>query len=366
MTMLSKVEIKNYRGFPSYRMEGLAQVNLLVGKNNSGKTSLLEAVQFLASGGDPGTLDEAAQRRGELISPQPDRSPLVEVSHFFNGHGLRIDSSFSVSGDNGHRPVTVKILSSRKHESGDAEGERQRFSGAVLKVEGGRVGEKDDRVFRLTREGGVDLEVPSRSRRLGVPNLFDGPPVRFISTDSLSIPRLAAMWDEITLNGLEGEVSKALQVLEENVQSVHMLSGMSAFGYYGSRGGAVVGLKGSKQRIPLGSMGDGMRRMLSLATSLACTSHGALFADEIDTGLHYSIMSDMWKLVVDRAVTSHVQVFATTHSWDCIEGLSLLCQRERQWIDKVAIHTIDRSLEHSVAFKGESIVRMAKHQIDPR
>ncbi len=47
--MLTRVEINNYRGFPSYRMEGLAQVNLLVGKNNSGKTALLEGIQFLAS-----------------------------------------------------------------------------------------------------------------------------------------------------------------------------------------------------------------------------------------------------------------------------------------------------------------------------
>ena len=174
------------------------------------------------------------------------------------------------------------------------------------------------------------------------------------------------MWDEITLNGLESEVSKALEVLDKDVQSVHMLSGISAHGYYGSRAGAVVGLKASKQRIQLGSMGDGMRRMLALATSLACTREGALFADEIDTGLHYSIMSDMWKLIVDRAVAANVQVFATTHSWDCIEGLSLLCQQDPQIQTKVAVHKIDRTLQHSIAFNGESVARMERNHIDPR
>lgn len=370
ITMLTKVEIKNYRGFPSYRMDGLAQVNLLVGKNNSGKTALLEGIQFLVSGGDPVVLEEAAQRRGELVFLRgPERAPLSDISHFFHGHTLSPESTFSVSGDNGYKPLRIKIVAAKnRDDSEESSRPLAHYSGALLKIEGGRIDERDERVFRVTREGAVELET---RRRLGllVPSLFsrgDEPPVRFLGTDSLNMPTLAALWDEVTVNGLEEEVSNALRVLEPSLQSIHMLTGATSYGYSGNRAGAVVGLEGSRSRIPLGSMGDGMRRMLALATSLACSRNGALFADEIDTGLHYSIMPDMWKLVVDRAVAADIQVFATTHSWDCIEGLSLLCQREPQWLNKVAIHTIDRTLEHSVAFKGESIVRMAKHHIDPR
>ena len=98
---------------------------------------------------------------------------------------------------------------------------------------------------------------------------------------------------------------------------------MFASGYFPARGGIVVGVKGQEGRLPIGSMGDGMRRLMALATSLAFTKDGCLFVDEIDTGLHYSIMADMWQLVVEKSVASNTQVFATTHSWDCIEGLSL-------------------------------------------
>ena len=177
---------------------------------------------------------------------------------------------------------------------------------------------------------------------------------------------LAFMWDEVTLNGLEDEVRDALRVLDADVQSVHMLTGMFAYGYLGSRAGAVLGMKDQKTRVPLGSMGDGMRRLLSLATSLACTKEGSLFIDEIDTGLHYSVMADMWKLVIKKALASNVQVFATTHSWDCIEGLSTLCQRDPELVNRVAIHKVDRALQNSVAFSGESLVRMLRSDIDPR
>jgi AAA15 family ATPase/GTPase len=114
------------------------------------------------------------------------------------------------------------------------------------------------------------------------------------------------------------------------------------------RGGFVLGLK-DKSRIPLGSLGDGMRRMLALAASLVCSRDSAMFTDEIDTGLHYSVMSDMWKLVIGRAIASNVQVFATTHSWDCIEGLSLLCQDDPSIQNKVSVQKIDRTLSHSIS-----------------
>jgi predicted ATPase len=371
--MLTKVEIKNYRGFSSYRMEGLAQVNLLVGKNNSGKTALLEGIQFLISGGDTNVLTEATKRRGEFLfsAKRSKYTTYIEVKHFFHGHDLTIDSSFSISGNDDYKPVTVKVIATKNHNGkADFDDKRLHRYGVLLQIEDGNGGTgKEIREFRLNREGAVEvveLEVSPRSQKIGVGLENDSRPIRFISTNSLQIGRLAAMWDDIILLGLEHEISKALQVLNQDVQSIHFLSGISSHGFFSSPVSVVVGLKNNKQRIPLGSMGDGMHRLLSLATCLACTSNGALFIDEIDTGLHYSIMSDMWKLVVDRAVNTNVQVFATTHSWDCIEGLSLLCQREPQWIDKVAIHTIDRTLEHSVLFKGESIVRMAKHHIDPR
>jgi AAA domain, putative AbiEii toxin, Type IV TA system/AAA ATPase domain len=373
--MLTRVDIANYRGFKTYRMDGLSRVNLLVGKNNSGKTALLEGLQFLTSGGDITVLADAAQRRGEVILTRPDRSVRFEISHFFHGHTLALDAAFSMNGENGYPPVSAKVVALSEGKKRQGEGAHARPAGPAfaIKITGVRTGEHPEQIFRLTREGGLVLEEGGYYVQ---PDLFGGEiiiqrrlergAVRFISTDSLNTATLAGMRDEVILAGQEREVDDALRILEPSLESVHMLTGMLPHAQVGSRAGAVVGIKGQQGRVPLGSMGDGMRRLLALSTSLVCTKEGSLFVDEIDTGLHYSVMADMWKLVVRKALSSNVQVFATTHSWDCIEGLALLCQKESDLADKVAVHKIDRNLENSVGFPGSSIVKMVKSDIDPR
>ncbi|MGP0068964.1 MAG: AAA family ATPase [Isosphaeraceae bacterium] len=71
--MISYLELQNYRGFDQYKLSGLARINLLVGKNNSGKTSILEAVQLLASGGDARILSRIARQRGEVLYDPDDQ-----------------------------------------------------------------------------------------------------------------------------------------------------------------------------------------------------------------------------------------------------------------------------------------------------
>lgn len=366
--MLTKVDIANYRGFPAYSMEGLARVNLLVGKNNSGKTALLEAIQFLTSRGDPAVLAEVAYRRGELVLGRPEGSVSVDIAHFFHGHSLTVDATVSLAGDNGYSPVVIKTFAAKNGRSdpGELRSVRSDSLGFFLKISSPVGVEKEDRKFRISRDGGVDFDLPSRFRRVGQGRRLSGPQNRFVGPDSLNTIEMAEMWDEITITGQEVDVAGAMRVLDSNLESLHFLTGMLASGYFPARGGIVAGLKGQDTRVPLGSMGDGMRRLMALATSLAFTKEGCLFVDEIDTGLHYSVMPDMWKLVIQKAAESNTQVFATTHSWDCIEGLSLLCERVPNLMTQVAIHKIDRAIQHSVPFSGESIVRMAKADIDPR
>lgn len=361
--MLSAVSIKNYRGFKAYDLEGLSRVNLFVGRNNSGKTAVLEGLQFLTAGGDPSVLGEVADRRGELIFSRNDsHNVLIDVAHFFHGHTLAPDLSFSIIGDNGYVPVTVKVNKGGKKEQVESR-DPAVYSGFVLSIQRQH---EEARVFRISRDGGVGLDYPSRGfRRVGM-RPVPGTRVRFVGPDSLDTMEMASMYDDVTLAGQEADVWDAMRVLEPKLSSVHFLTGLIGSGFVPARAGIIAGFQGQDGRLPLGSMGDGMRRMMALATALAFAKHGCLFVDEIDTGLHYSVMADMWKLVVNKSVSADTQVFATTHSWDCIEGLSRFCQEFPRFTNEVSIHKIDREISHSIAFSGESVVKMGKADIDPR
>lgn len=67
-------------------------------------------------------------------------------------------------------------------------------------------------------------------------------------------------------------------------------------------------------------MGDGMNRVFELALGLANSKDGLFLVDELENGVHYSAQEQLWRLIFETASQLNVQVFATTHSWDCIES----------------------------------------------
>jgi AAA15 family ATPase/GTPase len=132
------------------------------------------------------------------------------------------------------------------------------------------------------------------------------------------------------------------------------------------RGGVLIGLKGVKRRVPLGSMGEGMRRILALAISLAQAKKGFLLVDEVDTGLHWSVMSRMWELVIRTASDLGVQVFATTHSLDCLRGLKDAVDEHDDLRKHVRVHKVDASLNEAITFTADDLLVAIEQEIEVR
>jgi AAA15 family ATPase/GTPase len=72
--------------------------------------------------------------------------------------------------------------------------------------------------------------------------------------------------------------------------------------------------------MPLRALGDGINRLFGLALALVSAKGGLLLVDEIENGIHYSVQGDLWRLILETAGRLNVQVFATTHSYDCIKA----------------------------------------------
>ena len=125
----------------------------------------------------------------------------------------------------------------------------------------------------------------------------------------------------------------------------------------------VVKLRETNGQVPIGSLGDGMWRMLGLALSISSAGGGVLLVDEIDTGLHYSTMEGMWRMIGAQAAALSVQVFATTHSRDCYESLAAVAKSEA---GDFTIQRIDPSRGEAVRFSSEAIVAAAEREIEVR
>jgi hypothetical protein len=137
---------------------------------------------------------------------------------------------------------------------------------------------------------------------------------RFVTVSSPDFGQFASLWDQI-IRAPEKEqiVVRALQILEPSSEDIRFTSQRTA-------GGVFVKLRHLPNRVTLSSLGEGMRRILALILSAVTMEHGVLLIDEIDTGLYHRAQTDMWRLLIETAQRLNVQIFATTHSWDCVEA----------------------------------------------
>jgi len=106
--------------------------------------------------------------------------------------------------------------------------------------------------------------------------------------------------------------------------------------------------------------------LLVLAMNLVRSAGGYLLVDEIDTGLHYSVMVKMWKLVVETARRLDIQVFATTHSLDCIQALAGLYESEPDVRDDISLHRIEKGAPASIRYSADEILNAAQRQVEVR
>ena len=187
----------------------------------------------------------------------------------------------------------------------------------------------------------------------------------FVTAESLNAREMAESWNQVNREGRELEVVDAMRILQKDLQSIYFPTGPSS-GSGGGLGGVLLGFRGDSLRVPIGSYGDGMRRLLALSLSLVQAAEGFLLIDEIDTGLHWTVMEEMWNLVIEAAISSSIQVFATTHSLDCINGLATLLKKRQDLEDKVSVQKIERQLDHSVSFGVADIVTAADLSIELR
>jgi hypothetical protein len=360
--MLRELQISNFRGLREFAMSGLGRVNLLVGTNNCGKTSVLEAIHVLSSPGEARPLWLAQLRRGELID---SRIIQADVAHLVYGHQLVPGHGFSVVGDASHGRQSLAVsfiaLDHGTKDFEDAVDREDPTSPDLLAPMSMQLEWSGDRgttsvPLPISGQGGLSYRrtttfvSPGETRR----------PAWFVAAEGLVREDIVPMFEAIVLTPDETAVLQALRTVEPGIERIASI-GSHAQGSGVVRGGLVMMVAG--QRIPIGSMGDGVWRMLGIALALVRARGGVLLVDEIDAGLHYSVLVDMWRLVHATANALDVQVFATTHSRDCYEALAVVTEADRS---EISLQRIERGKTSAVSFSEAEIRQAAERGLEVR
>jgi AAA15 family ATPase/GTPase len=348
-------------------MTGLGRVNLLVGENNSGKTSVLEAINILSAQGRLEVIWDTLTRRGERqvleVESSGRRFHEMDIRHLFFGHELDQKVILEIAGKN---DAIADVFTAKTVENNGESRLIELQDSAIfppeLALEFQWKGKIDFQIaLPLSPMGGISTELMRYSRKPAENAI----PMRFITTSALDGARIVSDFEKIVLTPEENTIVQALKTIEPNLERIASVSSDQRNSLAG-RGGMVVKLSNSDKRIPIGSMGDGIWRMLGIALSLANARGGILLIDEIDTGLHYKAMEDMWRLVMETATRLDVQVFATTHSRDCFEALAAISHPDVSVGSDISIQRIERGKEQAISFTEQQIVMAAESALEIR
>ena len=309
--------IKNFRCFKDFSMDSFERINLIGGKNNVGKTTLLEALFLLLGMTNSSNILRINAWRG-VETYDGDSASIRETlwNHLFynfnNQATITINSELGIGGQIG---VTLKqkagvptTLPFSKSSTGKAAVDSSEVLVQALQIHYTDVSGKTYP---------VELQVDAQGRILPSPfvtakSLFQGiihPALRHPSNQENAI-----RYGQLELNKAEShyDLVPALKIIEPRLNRLSTIVGASGPMIYGD-----IGLG---RMLPLSMMGDGLVSLASLLLSISSASGGVVLIDEIENGLHYSVMMKFWQTIAEASRIFDTQIFATTHSWDCIKA----------------------------------------------
>jgi hypothetical protein len=332
--MIPSLHISGFKLFRDLDLPKLGSLNLFVGKNNTGKTCLLEAVELYASSSPWDILrvasrrepDAAQRKKFDRFDPfelEESLRPLLNLFHREHGHLFKPHIQLSADDQESNLVLRCEPFIDDLLEMEAMTSESERVEPSSYRR---HLGHLLGRGFEVTR----GMKKPRRhyfERYLRMPpppeELIkdegglhpDAAPVAFLPARGFSMSDAKRLWDKASLADKDELLLDWLRFVEPEVRDLRYISDPES-------GIDLPYLKidGERGRTPLSSMGDGLTRLFHIGLAMANASGGILLIDEFENGLHWEVQEQLWKALFQAANQFGVQVFATTHSNDCIQS----------------------------------------------
>lgn len=320
--MYKSIRIQNFRGIKDLEIHDLGRVNLIVGANNVGKSSVLEALSLLhmhRDGYEIGLmLESRGYKRGQSFSGA--------FSRMFRDRSSD-DASFIVEGRKSSpgdqiaraigRQATIQTYEDSSYETNylitTPPPPGQQFSDESLCLYHQSVPTVQPYPVAGAQ---VQISIFSDRERL-VPRNFSVGPFGGLATlpssAHLSSNDLADLLSNMQGKPQEREMRSNLNAFDEHIERLDV-----AFDALRQLGYVKVIFSDLSDALPLGSLGDGTRRFAEIMTLLPLASEGLALIDEIDSGVYHQKLPMLWRAVDQLSSNNNVQIFATTHSWECV------------------------------------------------
>lgn len=328
------LQVSGYRGLEMAELSQLGAVNIFVGNNNSGKTSLLEAISILCNPLDPFRWLEVSQRRLYLGRTPMVFHPDLEAMKWIFSQKIDSFSNESYQGQmliksSGNTPVSeIDARLVEIYGVGSEKNSQEKINDDLLSSETNAVipGIELEIITQISEKFSLfSLEKESRA---AVFQFWENE--RFIQRKrnqqliknatifpsySSSEPILDKL-SQIILQEEDGKskVLELIQSFDDNILDIEITSTPTAR--------ATLAIKHKDIGFaPLYVFGDGFKRTLLIALTVLTTANGVLLIDEIETSIHVSALSRVFSWLIETCHRLNIQLFVTTHSLEAIDAM---------------------------------------------
>ena len=296
---ISSIKIQNFKIFKELNVNNLKRVNLIGGKNNIGKTAFLEAVEFFASSNN---IYDVVINIARLVLKRQNKNRDYQNEIEFDLINYDSDS-FIIKVD--QNELIVKLIGPEFNQDIDIYIDNEEIIPEQL-VE--ITFNQDIHKFPIRKLLHRRVLPPYRE------NVFK-PKVNFISSSTINERDIATFYGELVDLGKENFLDNSLKLFDEKFIALKQKA---------TKKDIILKLKIKDRDKPilLSSLGEGINRFVAILCAIWASKDGYLLIDEIENGIHYTNYEKLWQLIFKASKEANCQVFATTHSKECIEAFN--------------------------------------------
>ena len=331
MDGFKNIKINRFRGINHLEIDDFSRVNVFLGQNSSGKSSVLECILLLMGMSNPDLPQAINAIRSRSFSN------FADLGYLFHNYDLKTKPDVAAElFDETKRHLSLEMTYTFDEKSQSI-------------VQDGHILTSETKTFLNTLRMAFDIESGQNktsyecgitvnpqgliSNKRMAEGYLEKNSVAFISSD-LAAGNPANDLIELTKRKRKDIVTERLQHFDNRITTLEILNNI-----------AYIGLDGIDQLLTVNMQGDGLRRYLNIVAASANPANNILLIDEIENGLHYSAYKKLWEAIFALAVGTNKQIFVTTHSKETIQKLNLMLTEHQEYQQEMRLYTIANTLK---------------------
>lgn len=304
--MIDNLSIHNFRCFQDFTLEKTTNINIVSARNNVGKTSLLESIFFLLGFNNPDLFIKTNFIRGIFINLF---SPDITWEHFF--YLKNIEKKIFISSRINNSDISVTF---EKDETFN-------INQSIIPIEKELRPVQDGYPLKITFLYGdnnyVGHVVPlQKSLTTTWSNVFPKdilPIVQYLGPNSEHPQNIVSTFGRLEKAGKKETLIKIFQILDNDLEDITTIF---------EEAPRLYAKKHGEPLLPLSVMGNGLCKLISIICAMLDKPNSIILIDEIETGFHHKFLFNLWEIIENISIENNIQIFATTHSFECIKAAS--------------------------------------------